>query len=612
MKSETVIATPTAIALGATHGIDLGTITGTGKDGRILKSDVEAVLAAKVTAGDPNYSPSPQADPTPEVPAPAEDAPAPDEVSAPEETPSPEEAPEEAEKVAEKEVAEEVTTTTVTEAPVEVISEPVRKVGDRMALMFLSRRTGLPITSGAVVMDSDPLHLVDTIVPVVGIRSGRKDEGRAREVFNPVIPDSIFTDLMGSTKTDDDTVHGHKIGFFIFDGMARDRLRYVGYADEVGKASSVRQSRFDAAARNWSLSLLANPDFSPGGYRLNGDVFGAQLSPRSGGGSSKKALTRPQLQSLALGAPDLESLAMERYSGQDQVFGQSLHPLANSNLTRLFESSEKVTRFRKPSVTAVYTELDTDMMFRASKDSEANLYRYMEEGKILTSSFRAGNWKDWILGKFVVGLHAPNPELLHKMIQYLTEADRMFATSASKEAMQKARQAAAKVLMSMIGEHVERQLNPRLIAAATRRESRSGGFEITPKVLDMLVTDGSSTSFRMAHAEIIAKGQHPKQAQIRREVVRACSSAWKWHIEALEDIRSAISGMTSYYCSRTEGGSVGAFVTKVDDINEVRDGIVSRLAGVRPSFFVMSAPPVQIVDSSCGVYVPNNLLELFA
>lgn len=37
-------ATPDAVALAEEHNIDLAKVTGTGKDGRILKSDVEALL----------------------------------------------------------------------------------------------------------------------------------------------------------------------------------------------------------------------------------------------------------------------------------------------------------------------------------------------------------------------------------------------------------------------------------------------------------------------------------------------------------------------------------------------------------------------------------------
>ncbi|MCZ0935504.1 MAG: E3 binding domain-containing protein [Gemmatimonadetes bacterium] len=39
--------TPVARKLAEEHGLDLGAIEGTGKDGRILKSDVDKAIAAK-------------------------------------------------------------------------------------------------------------------------------------------------------------------------------------------------------------------------------------------------------------------------------------------------------------------------------------------------------------------------------------------------------------------------------------------------------------------------------------------------------------------------------------------------------------------------------------
>lgn len=42
-----VEATPTAVALAEEHGIDLATMAGSGKGGRILKSDVEKAIEAK-------------------------------------------------------------------------------------------------------------------------------------------------------------------------------------------------------------------------------------------------------------------------------------------------------------------------------------------------------------------------------------------------------------------------------------------------------------------------------------------------------------------------------------------------------------------------------------
>jgi large subunit ribosomal protein L21 len=49
-EAPTIDATPTAVELAAEAGIDLATLTGTGKDGRILKSDVQAAIKAQEEA----------------------------------------------------------------------------------------------------------------------------------------------------------------------------------------------------------------------------------------------------------------------------------------------------------------------------------------------------------------------------------------------------------------------------------------------------------------------------------------------------------------------------------------------------------------------------------
>jgi len=46
-EAVSVEATPTAVALAEEHGIDLATMAGSGKGGRILKSDVEKAIKAK-------------------------------------------------------------------------------------------------------------------------------------------------------------------------------------------------------------------------------------------------------------------------------------------------------------------------------------------------------------------------------------------------------------------------------------------------------------------------------------------------------------------------------------------------------------------------------------
>lgn len=77
--ASAVLSTPVARRLGALHGLDLATITGSGSRGKVRRDDVLAIV--QQVAPEPERTPTPAPAPTAAAPAPAASAPAPRPVS---------------------------------------------------------------------------------------------------------------------------------------------------------------------------------------------------------------------------------------------------------------------------------------------------------------------------------------------------------------------------------------------------------------------------------------------------------------------------------------------------------------------------------------------------
>ena len=63
-------------------------------------------------------------------------------------------------------------------------------VGERMVLMMLERRSGLPIREHTTMCGMEPYLLMDSITPVIAVRGkkGKRQKTVAAEVFNAVLP----------------------------------------------------------------------------------------------------------------------------------------------------------------------------------------------------------------------------------------------------------------------------------------------------------------------------------------------------------------------------------------------------------------------------------------
>ncbi|MCP5538430.1 MAG: hypothetical protein H7A51_19625 [Akkermansiaceae bacterium] len=63
-------------------------------------------------------------------------------------------------------------------------------VGERMVLMMVERRSGLPIREHITLCGMEPYLLMDSITPVIAVRGkkGKHQKTVAAEVFNAVLP----------------------------------------------------------------------------------------------------------------------------------------------------------------------------------------------------------------------------------------------------------------------------------------------------------------------------------------------------------------------------------------------------------------------------------------
>ncbi len=81
---------------------------------------------------------------------------------------------------------------------VSVGEEPALPVGDRVVMMMIERRTGLPIRQDIKMFGADPFFLTDGVVSVVAVRVQKKNRA-AQEAFNLVLPEDVFEELFGES-----------------------------------------------------------------------------------------------------------------------------------------------------------------------------------------------------------------------------------------------------------------------------------------------------------------------------------------------------------------------------------------------------------------------------
>ncbi|HCC20093.1 MAG TPA: hypothetical protein DEP88_02440 [Verrucomicrobiales bacterium] len=155
--------TEVAGQLAQMNDINLENVAGTGVGGRILKKDVEKAIQESSSSK-------------------IEDVKS--------------EAKEEKVEVnASKEVAKADTSVIVS-----VGETPALPVGDRVVMMMIERRTGLPIRQHLKMFGADPYFLTDGVVPVVVVRVQKKKNRAAQDMYNPVLREE--SQITNRTSTD--------------------------------------------------------------------------------------------------------------------------------------------------------------------------------------------------------------------------------------------------------------------------------------------------------------------------------------------------------------------------------------------------------------------------
>lgn len=585
--TKTMTATPVAAKLAEENGIDISNIQGTGQDGRILKVDVEAAIS----------SPSVPADSGDEVQASA--TPPAEESLQQEVTPESGETTEEVEEAAEE------------ESKVEVKEEaPLEMVGDRVVMAMIERRTGMPIRENVELLGSEPYYLTDSVMPVVALRVEKHEGNNFRETFNPVIPEGVFQDFFGEADTPEEPERKffHKIGVYSFDGEAREQLRFSrGMDEEFGK------NELERAARNWTLSVLANPHVTEGVYSLNRDAPGADgvktKKAKDLQRISYRALQKTSLLNQAMGVPRTNELAMTRYSDEDTWPGEAFASLASQHLTRR-RSLDK--GFEAPKVYGLFTELDHRMVEGKGERSKAAFEEMMSAGAIQGTAIAVPNFREFVLGKFASGIQRYNPKAIHGIREFLFEADKLHQRGHDRQEISARGGQAVKLLFQIASDHIRNDLDTSFIESACNKVGRETGMNLDQAAMSSLAVHmtekglvNNDQVFQMSHAQDIMAGKHPMQKKLKKSVLRISRLATRWHNEAVRDCASALSGLKAYFDSRTSDGKrVKAYLCDLP-VGELAKTV--RRMEVRPSFYVLRGAPIQVVDKKLGGRVPIKL-----
>jgi hypothetical protein len=576
-------ATETAVQMAAQSGLELAKITGTGQNGRILKADVlKAIREAEAQA------------------------------AAQEQTFA--ETPTEVQEVVVE--TQEVAANSATSPVVSVSLEtPAPPVGDRIILMMIERRTGLPIRENIKMYGSEPYYLTDAIIPVVAVRmEKRRRHGAAQEAFNPVLPSDVFDELFGKDEAPrvqaEDFIH--RIGIYSFDNAAQDRLRFSrGLDDDFGR------NDLERAIRHWAMSILGNPNMSPGTYGLMNDKKGAHVLPANEADLPKlieRMFSKPRSINKALGLPSMGTLGMDRFTGGDAHFGQAFFKLGNDLLTRTGSLADGFADYR---IYGCFTHSDLKHIELKGGNAMSQYNALFEGGKIKGALIPVTNFRDMILGKYLSGIQRFTPTTMHSIKEFLATADTLHRRNASDAELEAEAVRAVNALRRLSGDHIYDHLELKFLADACRLAGRRLDGTIDPESFDQLAVhtnedDGSvvrDSRFRMTHARTVVDGTHPMQTKLAKPVHMVCQLARTWHQAALEDCSAAIHGLRSYFCSRTpDRASV-----KVSMIPMNLSGMNKEVQGmeVRPSFFLVQGPPVQVVGSPKGTRLPDTLDGFF-
>ena len=574
MQTETQETTPAAADLAQANGLDITKIDGSGQNGRVLVKDVQSAIKA------------------PESEA--------------------------AESTETTKESQEATAATAENKGHEIsvsAEEPALPVGDRVVLAMIERRTGLPIRQSMKLFGSDPYFLTDSVVPVVAIRVRKQQRSGGREVFNPVLPQEVFEELFGGSKSEkvaQSEDYYHRIGIYSFDGTAQDRLRFSrGLDDEFGR------NELERAIRHWTMSLLGNPNIAPGVFGLNSDLPGNSVMPENPADLHKaveRMFSKPKSINRALGVPPMSTIGMDRNTRDDDHFGQAFFNLADDYLHR---SGSLTDGFEDYKVYGLFTASDQHMVESKGQKVKEEFQRIFTELNAQGASVPTANFRDMILGKFLSGVQRFTPTTMHAIREFLRTADQMHARGASEAELALESARASEVLYEVSGQHIVNVLEPKFINDACRLAGRRLNGAIDTKSLQALAVHTSEGGtvvqdkrFSLAHCRDIVAGKHPMQKKLSKAAKMVAEHARSWHMGSLQDCTSAMSGLKAYFCSRTcSRDAVMTFMlpmhlsTMTDEVRDME---------VRPSFFLIQGAPVQVLNKSFGAHIPSSLDGFFS
>lgn len=587
MSDTTKKATPVAAKMAEEANFNINNIEGTGANGLIMKVDVENAIKFQESL-------------KPET----------EEVEAQEEAPE-EEVAEQADP--EEESKDEVKTEEKSAEEVEVVSEEesTKEVGDRVVLMFIDRRAGIPIRQNVSVLGSQPMHLIDSVMPIVAIRSEVQEAVGTRQVFNPVIPEEIFDDLFGPSSSDGKD-YLMKIGLYTFSGSGRNSLRFsTSMMDGFGKNDA------EKAAKHWAMAVLGNPNVSSGIYGLHTDEPGTPpIEAVDKASAREQMMSRPgKVINKLLRVPDTVRLGMERFGGGDEWYGQAYAPLADEYLTKRDDLDGE---FKRPMIFGVFTDFDRYAIQKNSTRAYETFTRMLEEGDLKESVFPTENWKDFTIGKFTSGVQVGSAKLVFSLRQFMNDADRLYAEGAGRDVIEDKAAYACRRLKALSERHLILELSPMFLNAACRKVNRTTGGKLEPASFNELAVrfgdDGGvvkDDSFCISHARALAEGKHPLQGRCKKPVVRTAKHMVSWFDEASKDIVAAMSGLRSYFLGRDSSGKFVRGFIYARSVSNLIEVVEEDFGGIRPSFYVLRANPVQVLDQSPPEHVPNTLSGFF-
>jgi hypothetical protein len=222
-----------------------------------------------------------------------------------------------------------------------------------------------------------------------------------------------------------------------------------------------------------------------------------------------------------------------------------------------------------------------------------------------------------ILGKFLSGIQRFTPSTMHSIREFLRTADLLHARGASEIELMAESARATEALYNVSGQHILNVLEPKFLADACRLVGRRLNGSIDPKSFQQLAVRKSEggtviqdARFTMAHARDVVNGDHPMEGKLSKAVKMVCEHARAWHMGTVQDCAAALSGVKSYFCSRTrDRQSVMVYMLPLH-LSGMNEEV--RKMEVRPSFFLLKGAPVQVLNTSFGTRIPANLDGVFS